>query len=290
MSTSAPNSYLDLNKKGSRATYLDLNRNFGSSSEPDILFDSNAISQALHNIFSTSPGEAGPIFNPEFGSLLPYLLQEPMDEVTAFKVRAATIQAVQRWEPRIFIDNQNTFVEADYQSLAYRVTLTYVIRKTGEKSTSNLVISLLPEEVYTEPFTTYDYSISYHLIGWPGLREFCILRGTSLVYSGASDWESLTTWEDFTLWGSGGGGASPFLRFTGLVDRVLTRPRRIAYDFHGDSPQTVAVEVSTSLDGVTYSTFVPLTTDPISSRFYKVRVAAASVSPALSFGNLMFFI
>ena len=160
--------YLPLSKQRSLGLYSDLNRDFGSDG-PDVLFDSVAISQSLHNLFSTTIGEAGPIFNPEFGSLLPQLLQEPMDSITEFKLRGATIQAVQRWEPRVHIDNSNTSVYADVQNMAYHVTIAYTIIKTGERASANLTISLIPDADVNDPFTRLDYSVSYHQIGWPGI-------------------------------------------------------------------------------------------------------------------------
>lgn len=125
-------------KQRSLATYVDLNPSFGQDGAADLLFDRPAISQALRNIFSTSVGEAGPIFAPEFGSMLPYLLQEPMDEVTAFKIQAATIQAVQRWEPRVEIDFSSTSVVPIPELPGYQVTLVYTIRQTGELAVSSV--------------------------------------------------------------------------------------------------------------------------------------------------------
>ena len=125
-------SYIDQNRLKTNATYSDLNRFFGQEGAPDLLFDKQAISQALFNIFQTLVGEAGPIFEPEFGSILPQLLQQPLDEITAFEIRAATIQAAQRWEPRIEVDSSQTSVIVDQVSPGYQVYLVYRIRQTGE--------------------------------------------------------------------------------------------------------------------------------------------------------------
>jgi phage baseplate assembly protein W len=121
-------------KRKSLSLYSDINRNFGEVGQPDLLFDSKAISQALINIFRTSIGEAGRIHDPEFGSGLPELLQEPMDEQTAFKVKAATIQAAQRFEPRIDVLVGNSAILIDETLPGYKVYLVYVIRQTGEVS------------------------------------------------------------------------------------------------------------------------------------------------------------
>lgn len=129
---------IDQSRLKANATYSDLNRFFGKSSAPDLLFDKQAISQALFNIFKTLVGEAGPIFEPEFGSILPQLLQQPLDEITAFEIRAATIQAAQRWEPRIEVDSSQTSVIVDNEAPGYKVYLVYRIRQTGEVASSTL--------------------------------------------------------------------------------------------------------------------------------------------------------
>lgn len=125
----------------SRALYSDLNSKFGQSGSADILFDKPAIQQSLYNIFRTHIGECGPIFMPEFGSMLPYLLQEPLDLQTAFKVKAATIQAAQRWEPRITINVGLTTVSTDLTMPGYLIQLVYTIRQTGEVGSTNIPLS-----------------------------------------------------------------------------------------------------------------------------------------------------
>lgn len=107
-------------------TYKDLNRNFGSSGAADLLFDKDAISQAFYNIFYTAPGEASPIFEPDFGSMLRHLIHEPMDNVTVYKLQAATFQAIQRWEPRVVLDLSQSRIVPNYSLQQYDVTLLYL--------------------------------------------------------------------------------------------------------------------------------------------------------------------
>lgn len=123
-------------KRKSLTVYSDLNRNFGEAGAPDLLFDSKAISQSLYNIFLTSIGEAGPIHDPELGSGLPELLHEPLDEITALKVRAASIQAAQRFETRIEVQTGSCAVFIDKDLPGFRIYLVYVIKQTGELTSS----------------------------------------------------------------------------------------------------------------------------------------------------------
>ena len=131
---------VNINRVKSLASYSDLNPNFGQAVQPDLLFDKAAISQALRNIFSTIIGEAGPIFEPEFGSILPMLLHEPFDDDTKDKILVATIQAAQRWEPRIDIDFAQSNVALVSQMPGYQIFLVYTIRHTGELGASRFTL------------------------------------------------------------------------------------------------------------------------------------------------------
>lgn len=282
--------YLDLDARRGRATYADLNRNFGASSSSDLLFDRQAISQSLFNIFSTVPGEAGPIFNPEFGSLLPNLLQEPMDNITLFKLRAAVIQAVQRWEPRVDVDLENTEMDIDLPSLSYKVRLAYFIRATGDSATSNLSLSPLSPVEPAAPFSSLEFAIQFHSIGWPGMYEYCRLVGTALRYHFIPFWEGLTYWSDFLEWGSGT-SSSVFIRYTTVIDRGFSTPRRLQFSARGASNEVILFEVATSADGVSYSAFSTLSSSvPIDSRFYKVRITSTGADPALLTGSVLMFV
>ena len=130
-----------LSQLKSLASYSDLNRNLGQEGEADILLDHKAISQSLFNIFRTHIGEAGPIFMPDFGSSLPYLLQEPLDQITALSVSAAAIQTAQKWETRIDVDVGQTQVATDYNLPGYIIRMVYTIRKTGQVGSTNIPLS-----------------------------------------------------------------------------------------------------------------------------------------------------
>lgn len=135
----------------SQATFTDLNRDFGQSGAADILLDKDAIKQSLYNIFRTSIGEAGPIFMPTLGSMLPKLLQEPLDNQTAFDIKSAAIQSVQRQETRVDIDVGQTSVVTDNTLPGYIVTLVYTIRETGEKTSSTIPLNQRGASGETEP-------------------------------------------------------------------------------------------------------------------------------------------
>ena len=127
---------LPLSLLRSQANYIDLNSMIGSPGESQLLYDKQAIRQAILNIFKTTIGEAGPIFEPEFGSGIYNLLQEPFDDVTGMQIRVATIQALQRWEPRIELVFDETDVTVNDLNTGYDVNITYRIKKTGETAST----------------------------------------------------------------------------------------------------------------------------------------------------------
>lgn len=111
----------------SQSIYLDVNSQIDHNGKPDLLPDVQAINNSLFNLFSCNVGARGPIFQPEYGNNLIQLIHEPLDLVTANKLRILLIQAVQRWEPRIIIDMLRTTVEPDLIMNRFNVVVYYTI-------------------------------------------------------------------------------------------------------------------------------------------------------------------
>ena len=277
-----------MNRVRGDAIYADLNANFGQGTQPDLLLNNEAIKQALMNIFTTTVGEAGPIFEPEFGSILPLLLQEPMDAITMSKVKTAVFQAIARWEPRVIVDTQNTTIYADPSLQGYVVNLVYTVIYTGQQLVTRLRIVIFPDEPQGP---ILDYVIALQSVGWPGLYEFCIVEGSELVYNGDStEWALLTTWTDWVSWG-GSGGTN--FQYTALVNRFTTQPRTITAKFGSPDYRTVIeVLMATSLDGTTYTPFAAIPLYPVSAQYYKFKVLVSNpaVDPSLNLGVLTFYL
>lgn len=267
--------------------FKDLNRNFGGNGYQDLLYDSEAISQALFNLFQTVPGEAGPIFEPEFGSLLPLLIHEPMDEVTTYKLEAAVFQAVQRWEPRITILLSQSGIETDLVNQSYKVTLTYTINSTGENAVSNVRLKANELISYTA-FSRLEKVVALHTLGWPGIKDLCTidLNGHLKLIS-TNSWLDLTDWTNFLQWGS----SSETFTYTTIVDNFYEVPRvvKLGLAFTSDSTQ-VEVQLSTSSNGVTFTDFAPLIENPVSSRYLKFKFTVTGPDADLTVGNIFFYV
>ena len=83
----------------------------------------SAISRSVKNLVLTSPGER--FFEPELGSRVNSLLFEPLDDIIASEVRDEIENVINRFEPRV--DLQDVTVSADFDNGELNVTITYNI-------------------------------------------------------------------------------------------------------------------------------------------------------------------
>lgn len=111
----------------SQVVWLDVNTEIDINGKPDLVANVQAINNSLFNLFRCNIGARGPIFQPEYGTGLLNLLQEPIDYITANKIRMVLIQALQRWEPRIEVDQNRTRVDPNMTTAAFEVRVYYNI-------------------------------------------------------------------------------------------------------------------------------------------------------------------
>jgi len=121
--------------------WLDVNTLMGASPRPDLVPDVQAINNSLYNLFRCPIGARGPIFQPEYGSAIFRLLHEPMDYITANKVKMYLFQAIQRWEPRIILDMANSRVDPDTARNAYNVRVSYTLVATKQVGIGNFLVN-----------------------------------------------------------------------------------------------------------------------------------------------------
>ncbi len=120
--------------------WLDVNTQIGDNGKPDLVSNVAAINNSLFNLFRCNIGGRGPIFQPEYGTGLMQLLQEPLDYITANKIRIVFIQAIQRWEPRIELDMSRTRVDPDFDRAAFQVQIRYAIVGLGDQGSFNFAM------------------------------------------------------------------------------------------------------------------------------------------------------
>jgi len=104
---------------------------FTTSKKIGTIKESNAgerISDSIHLILATRIGERP--FNPEFGSRLPELVFEPLDDGLKELLRHYTVEALSRWEKRISIDQVALTEQYEGNPNAIGITIYYSIRNS----------------------------------------------------------------------------------------------------------------------------------------------------------------
>lgn len=71
------------------------------------------ITQSINDILWTRFGTR--IQREEYGSFLPDLIDQPLNETTRLRVAAATIMALAKWEPRISVKSVRVTVKTETQ-------------------------------------------------------------------------------------------------------------------------------------------------------------------------------
>ena len=117
---------IDYKTRLTQTTWLDCNTNIRANGKPDLLPDILAINNAILNLFGCPIGSRGRIFQPTYGTYLYQLLQEPFDQITADKIYASLIQSLQKWEPRVQIDYQQTRVAPVTELAGYMVIVAFI--------------------------------------------------------------------------------------------------------------------------------------------------------------------
>jgi len=108
--------------------FVDLNNTFYTDTNIVTSDSYQAINNSIHNILFTTKGEK--LGDPEFGTNIKRLLFEPMDIITEHLLRSDIVDALERYEPRVILDNIS--VKADYDSNIYSILIQYRIIKTPD--------------------------------------------------------------------------------------------------------------------------------------------------------------
>jgi len=122
---------IPFNTRLTNTVWLDVNSDARQNGRPDLLPDVLAINNSLKNLFRCPIGGRGRIFQPEYGTFLWYLLQEPFGNQSAQKIRASLIQSIEKWEPRIKLIYQATSLLPNYQAPGYQVNVAYLYLLTN---------------------------------------------------------------------------------------------------------------------------------------------------------------
>ena len=122
---------------GSSILYSDINLFFGSVSIYNnsglILTNYDAVSNKILHLLDTVLGTRE--FEPTFGSRLPELLFDPIDSITAWKLKNATIDAISKWITEVSMNFANSGFTAYPESYAYQGIIDYKLLTTNQNYT-----------------------------------------------------------------------------------------------------------------------------------------------------------
>jgi hypothetical protein len=96
--------------------------------------DYDSIIQSIKSILTTSRNTR--MMLPEFGCDLMDVLFDVLDEASEVLVKNIVIAAINRWEPRVYVDYSQTSVRAVYDEHAYYVIIVFKIRNLGDQAFS----------------------------------------------------------------------------------------------------------------------------------------------------------
>lgn len=117
---------------------IDMELSKGNDGDIKAMKDVDAIGNSIKNIMKTVQGSRR--MKPDFALPIHGLLFEPMDEATARRLGELMLQAIERWEDRVIVENLHVHANYDYNQ--YEVTLQFRLRNIDYQGTITDVISL----------------------------------------------------------------------------------------------------------------------------------------------------
>jgi len=111
-------------------TWKDIDLSFERKRDGDIgeLNHVDAVMKSLSNIMTTIMGSRRMLS--DFANNYYYLLFEPMDEITAGQLGEVFLNAIEKWEDRVIIQNVN--VNPNYTMNLYEVIVTFTLRNSDQ--------------------------------------------------------------------------------------------------------------------------------------------------------------
>lgn len=101
------------------------------------------IAEAIRLILGTSPGERP--MRPEFGCPIDEFVFAPSDATTAGLLAHEVRRSLERWEPRIFVDDVGVGFDEEDQTVLY-VDIAYTIKDTNDRRNLVFPFYIIPEE------------------------------------------------------------------------------------------------------------------------------------------------
>lgn len=125
------------------ALWIDVNTRYLQNGLPDRLPDAAAIVESsLYNLFNCAPGERSRTFQPDYGSMWRQFIHEPISDITSLKMQMFMLESIQKWEPRIILNTNLSYVMADTNIPGYRVRIMWRQPDSLQDQTINFEVKL----------------------------------------------------------------------------------------------------------------------------------------------------
>lgn len=111
--------------------FVDVNTRFGLNTKSELLTNTDAINNEIANVLSIHVGEYW--WEPTFGTNLASYLHEPVDQITAAKIRAEVINIIPFWIPYIELTG-NTSVIPDEEDAGFNLYVEYFVKPLEQVS------------------------------------------------------------------------------------------------------------------------------------------------------------
>ena len=98
-----------------------------------------SVRQSLLGILLTRPGER--LMRPEFGAGLEQFIHQPNSAATRTRIAQAIREAVERWEPRISLDEVEVLTAEQHPGRVH-IAIHYRLRQGGAPSSTSLSLEL----------------------------------------------------------------------------------------------------------------------------------------------------
>ena len=121
--------------------WKDFDNEFNRKANGDVreMTNIDAIYNSLTNIFETFQGSRRML--PEFAINLHSYLYEPVDEITSYKIGEIILDALERWETRIIVDNVEVIARPD--SNEYRINVEFRIANDAREGQTQIFSDVL---------------------------------------------------------------------------------------------------------------------------------------------------
>lgn len=104
--------------------------------------DRAELEEAIRLIVSTAPGERP--MRPEFGCRIHDHVFAPINDVTVGSIIAEVEQAIERWEPRVDVEQVQVFADDELESVLY-IQVAYRVKATNDERNLVFPFYTIPE-------------------------------------------------------------------------------------------------------------------------------------------------